>query len=583
MNKIIKYLKYGNKFISSKNKARLIKQLFFMIRVKGFKNGIQSFLHQKYLSEIAEYTKLVVHQSKYNATILTTKHCLFIANLIKSHLDKVGITTNIVLEEPDNGYDDHLHYVICPQMFDKLPSYYVSFQMEQSVSSRWFNNVYFQTLENSFAVFDYSLKNIEYLQNNSIKSLGLQQLFYLPIHYFADYANYLSLPEVVKEEYDVVFYGDVNNQRRKDFIAEISKQHNVKILSEVFGPELLQELRKAKIIINIHYYEGALLETTRIYECLSLDCLVVSESASDISYHDELVNIIDFVPLGDMKKMAEQVDFWLSNDALRKQKIMDNKARLSKLSNQFTYYFYRYMLAKDLINYDVFYEQIKHQININGNFWCLSLPESQVRMLNFMQDNKFNIQVFNGMRHSIGWVGCGLSFKTMINYSKDLGLDYVIICEDDVEFYPEFANRLQLVLDYLTRNTHKWDIFSGLIANLHPDTQVLAIEEFQGEKFVYIDKIMSMVFNIYNISCFDSILGWDHKIRDAEINTIDKFLESQHSLRCVSLDGFLVGHKEEQKSTLWGFQNSQYNALIEKSSTLLKQKIAEYEQSKINE
>jgi hypothetical protein len=155
----------------------------------------------------------------------------------------------------------------------------------------------------------------------------------------------------------------------------------------------------------------------------------------------------------------------------------------------------------------------------------------------------------------------------------------VIICEDDVEFYPDFTNRLQLILEYLTKNTHKWDIFSGLIANLHPDTQVLSIEEYQGEEFVYINTMMSMVFNIYNASCFDRILAWDDGNRDAEVNTIDKFLENNGKLRYVTVNPFLVGHKEDLHSTLWGFQNTQYKNLIENSTKLLHNKIMEYKEN----
>lgn len=47
-------------------------------------------------------------------------------------------------------------------------------------------------------------------------------------------------------------------------------------------------------VLNIHYYENALLQTTRIYECLSLNKLVVSEQGSDQDEHTELDGIVDF-------------------------------------------------------------------------------------------------------------------------------------------------------------------------------------------------------------------------------------------------------------------------------------------------
>lgn len=576
MKKINKYLKYSKKFIFSKNKMVLLSQLIASIHDNGFKRGIKNFLHKKNQPGIECNTKLVVQCSRFNATILTTQHCLFVANLIKMHLDKVGIEVKIIFSKPEDGYAEHLHYVICPQMFSDLPDLYVAFQMEQSVSSRWFKPGYFTKLEQAFAVFEYSLINLEYLQGNSIKQLGLQQIFYLPIYYFADYPRYLQLPEVVNEEYDVVFYGDVNNQRRKDFIAEISKKHKVKILSEVFGKELFQELYKTKIIINIHYYEGALLETTRIYECLSLDRLIISELSSDMTHHSDLDGIVDFVLLGDMTGMSERVDYWLANENLRQQRILDNKTKLSNQVNQFSYYFYRFMLAKDLISYNIFYSIMKNNLDIKGDFWCLSLPESQDRRRDFMQDNQFDIQVFNGMRHAIGWIGCALSFKTMINYAKDLDLDYVIICEDDVEFYSDFSDRLKIILEYLTSNCEKWDIFSGLIANLHSETNILAIENYKTEEFIYIDKMTSTVFNIYNKSVFASVIAWNEQERNADVNTIDRYLEQHEHVRVVTLLPFLVGHKEDQESTLWGFKNTQYSDIILNSIDLLNKKVKEY-------
>ena len=63
---------------------------------------------------------------------------------------------------PEEGYLDVLYIVICPQMFPVLPGQYIVYQLEQSVSSRWFTDDYLARLENSLAIFDYSLKNIAF-------------------------------------------------------------------------------------------------------------------------------------------------------------------------------------------------------------------------------------------------------------------------------------------------------------------------------------------------------------------------------------------------------------------------------------
>ena len=559
-------------FYMSKYKVQIASEnpLIHYIRVGNHENLFINFLQMQ-----NEFVNMINSGEKH-VGILTTHHCIFVANLIKNYLLKIDFTVDIIFSRPSYGFTHNLYYVICPQFFPELPDIYVAFQMEQSVNSRWFTADYFRALKYSIAIFEYSLTNVEYLLNSD---LLLQQIFYLPICYFPNYISFLNLPEDSFEEYDVVFYGDIKNTRRQCFINEISQKYKVKILNEVFGNDLIHELRKARVIINIHYYEGALLETTRIYECLSLDKLVISESASDMIHHAELSSIVDFVGIGDMAAMANRVDYWVSNTEIRLQKIVENKTRLEKLSNKFSYFFYRFMLAKDMINYQKFYSLSCSEIKIGSDFWCLSLPESQDRRRDFIQDNQYLIQIFNGMRHNIGWIGCALSFKTMINKAKDLNLNYVIICEDDVEFYPDFNLRLNSILRYLTSCSDKWDIFSGFIADLHQETHVLAIEQYENEEFIYIDKIISMVFNVYNRSCFDTLLNWDEQNRDVATNTIDKYLESNNDLRYVTVNPFLVGHKEKLNSTLWGINNLQYNKLITSSIDLLEQKIHEFNEN----
>jgi len=105
--------------------------------------------------------------------ILTTTHCGYLAELMCASLKKVNIQAVVQYKMPEEGYLDVLHIVICPQMFPVLPGLYIAYQLEQSVSSRWFTDDYLARLENSLAIFDYSLKNIEFLQD---KGLSYRQM-----------------------------------------------------------------------------------------------------------------------------------------------------------------------------------------------------------------------------------------------------------------------------------------------------------------------------------------------------------------------------------------------------------------------
>jgi len=106
-----------------------------------------------------------------------------------------------------------------------------------------------------------------------------------------------------------------------------------------------------------------------------------------------------------------------------------------------------------------------------------------------------------------GLLGSGMSYKFAINSAKLSGLAQITLCEDDVEFPPAFESDYRIVLEYLS-TLEQWDVFVGLIADVDNSTRVLDVEKYRGLEFVTIDKFSSTVFNIYNASSYDRILGW---------------------------------------------------------------------------
>lgn len=504
-----------------------------------------------------------------DVVILTTPHCSYVADLMVRALERIAISAKVIFEMPHHGYEDVPHIVICPQMFPILPGFYVAYQMEQSVSSRWFTEEYLKRLENSFAIFDYSLTNVAHLQD---KGLSIKQINYLPIGYIPAYKKRVN----AAEEYDVLFYGDINNDRRRLYVSEISTRYNVKVINDCFGYELYSEMAKAKVVINVHYYEGALLETTRIFECLSNDKLIVSECSSDMEQHVDLVGIVDFVAVGNVQEMLDRLDYWLSDDSRRLAKIKQNTILLDKGFNEFEFYFYRFLLATDNIKYDKFWNIIGKYKPLTGSRLCLNLPEAVSRGDGFKADNFYGFEMFPGLRHSLGWVGCALSYKYMIMLAREHGLQRVAICEDDVEFPDDFSKKIGSVEKYLDSVEGDWDILSGLLANLNEEANILAIDNVGGIKYVTIDRLISMVFNIYSSRVFDIISNWDPENRVVATNTIDRYLESNSNLKVVTTAPFLVGHKEEMYSTLWEFKNTQYRDIINASAILLDNKIRDF-------
>lgn len=516
--------------------------------------------------------------------ILATQHTLFVAHLIEKNLLDCGIKGHVSTAysvEQDMG---QMHIVVCPQMFKQLPRNYIAFQMEQSVNSRWFTDEYFSRLNNAVAIFDYSLKNIEYLLD---KGIPYQKLFYMPISSFPDYPAHLADNGYVLDDQkgdihaDVLFYGDPNCERRKAYLQELKKHFNVTVASEVFGDKLTRMVKNAKVVVNIHYYENALLETTRLYETISLGTPVVSESSSDIVEHEDLQDVIDFCPIGDIPAMVEKIQILLSDNEYyneRKEKIK----HFTNVDNKNNYYLRRYLLSIDKLNFSQYKSIFSFEQFQTGDVprLCLSLSETPVRRKAFFATPSHGFQFFEGIRYRIGWIGCGMSYKYMLSGMLASKAEMGIICEDDVIFPVDYDNKLNKIINHLQSTEAKWHIFAGIIAHLHEDTKVLDVKVIDGIEYIYIDKMTSMVMNIYSRRGMDLISQWDEKNIDAETNTIDRYVESAQDLVVVTTLPFLVGYAEEQQSTLWGFENSQYTSLIKASEKLLTEKVAEFKKNR---
>ncbi|MBN9133053.1 MAG: hypothetical protein J0H48_06760 [Nitrosospira multiformis] len=244
-----------------------------------------------------------------------------------------------------------------------------------------------------------------------------------------------------------------------------------------------------------------------------------------------------------------------------------------RLPDQFDYFFYRFLLATDNISFEEFWHLAGHEAELPSNAVCLSLPEYVERAQGFVRDNRFGFSAFPGLRHTHSWIGCAMSYKFLIMLARQQGLRQITICEDDVEFPPDFEVRWQDIQECLNDSDITWDIFAGLIADLDKDVDVLGLYKFRNQQFAVINKLMSMVFNVYSERVYDTIARWDENNHDVTTNTIDRYLERQGALNVLTVDPFLVGHKESEQSTIWGVENTHYTDLIKASNQLLKEKI----------
>ena len=239
--------------------------------------------------------------------IMTTRYTLFIAHLIEVRLKAHGWDVELVTEAP-TSFDRDWYVVLCPQMFKLLPpaEKRIVYQLEQSVSSRWFTAEYINILEDSFAVLDYSLVNIDYLKQRDII---YPHVHYLPI---GSSENYGSKTIGREKTFDVLFYGEITAGRQR-LLSALQEHFDVCVVTDVFGEKMQELIKSARIVLNLHFYESALLETTRIQECLSLGVPVVSESAQDQDDYPEIAGGVIYFKEGSIEEMLSAVRRALDN------------------------------------------------------------------------------------------------------------------------------------------------------------------------------------------------------------------------------------------------------------------------------
>lgn len=89
---------------------------------------------------------------------------------------------------------------------------------------------------------------------------------------------YKVWPKDAKKDIDILFYGSMNDHRKK-ILDELKRNHNVKILTQCWdGNELDRWILRSKILLNLHYYnETSLQEQARMIRWIGAPCRIVSE------------------------------------------------------------------------------------------------------------------------------------------------------------------------------------------------------------------------------------------------------------------------------------------------------------------
>ncbi len=187
-----------------------------------------------------------------------------------------------------------------------IPKNSIMFNAEQiQPGSPWMVESYINLLR-SHQVWDYSRHNIA-----SLTKLGVTNVRFCGIGYVPELTKIKPAPE---KDIDILLYGSLN-ERRLNILKQLH-QIGLKLeaLFGVYGVERDHYISRAKIVLNIHFYETKVFEIVRVSYLLANKKFVISEPGNDQELESPFRDGLVFAPYNGL---VEECVKYLREDNLR--------------------------------------------------------------------------------------------------------------------------------------------------------------------------------------------------------------------------------------------------------------------------
>jgi len=235
--------------------------------------------------------------------IFTTKFGFYIAHALKYLFEKKNINANIIYEI--NPVDPSLHIILFSQKVKIYPKNYIIYQLEQKDISKWVDSKYEASILLSYISWDYSQSNIDKFSDLIKRKITYVPCPLVPIQLINPKYN----PNIIPKN-NILFYGSMNDIRRNKLRylhKKLLPKYKIKIITNIYGDNLIKEILNSKIILNIHFYKDAILETARINEVLSCNRIVISELPNMIDIQNYNLYIDKVVFVNDINDMYNKI------------------------------------------------------------------------------------------------------------------------------------------------------------------------------------------------------------------------------------------------------------------------------------
>jgi hypothetical protein len=191
----------------------------------------------------------------------------------------------------------------------RLPPDSILYNLEQIIEgSPWLGAGYIDVLR-SYQVWDYSRQNID-----ALRELGIGNTRLCCIGYVPEMSYIRKLPDDA-QDIDVLFYGSLNS-RRLSILDQLKKKDlRVGSFFGVYGMRRDRLVARAKIVINIHFYESRVMEIIRLAHLMANKTFIVSERGNDLELEKPFDDGIVFA---DHDSLVDECLYYLDNPSERK-------------------------------------------------------------------------------------------------------------------------------------------------------------------------------------------------------------------------------------------------------------------------
>jgi len=194
----------------------------------------------------------------------------------------------------------------------KLPRNYIYYQIEQTGCEGFAHP---KILQHAKMVWDFSTQ--------TIASTISPSAYYMPMPFYYEESDNKIYSDY---HYNILFYGALND-RRNSILHALQQKYNLHI-GFAFGEARNTLIKSAKIIVNLHYYPNACVETARFNEVLCYNKLIISETSGDAdAYNRNLyADFVDFVDvikddLSNISVLCDRIDRYLLDESKYNDKI----------------------------------------------------------------------------------------------------------------------------------------------------------------------------------------------------------------------------------------------------------------------